>query len=528
MNEFSRSISNVAQVTLGRTDASLTAETPATGSPVFLAFVVSRKGRPGVPMLVNKDNFRSALGRPYHMRDSVLAEGFRQVSEAVEGGPGYVMRVVPSDYRTPVLKITRKVGGATIDPNPVVTSAQAFDAPLTLAADDICAIQLIDGDTDKVRKLEITPADTAQYGAGYFMLNLLEVDSSNNTDVVIESHIVSFALDTLDVNGRPAFIEDKLSTDSQRLRIRVATNNLSLFHTRIARTTFTGGTAGTLSLVDAAAFTNAINAVKQARISWTHVISAGCYLDAALAAMRTLAYDTATNLLADIEPNLAPAAAITRAAALGFNTEYVRQYYFPYTFLDPEYGTRINCGISGIAFRAQALAVAKNAIVGAWNVPNAGEERGTINRKGLLVNEGITSFDYDALYKSRINKIGDTQAGGLMIDDCLTTQPKENDLRFGWVQEVDTAIGRAFVGLAIGLKHEPQGATVEGLTRAMTRLLDNFVSAGALVIPSDPSNGTTPYTFTVRKVNTDHFHAEWSICVAGAARRISGQSKLIK
>jgi hypothetical protein len=527
MNEFSRSISNVSQVTLGRTDASLTAEAPATGNPAFLAFVVARKGRPGVPMLVNKDNYRNVLGRPYHMRDSVLAEGFRQVGEAVEGASGYVMRVVPSDYKAPVLKIAKKVGGAQTDPNPVTPSAQAHDAALTLAADDICAIQLIDGDTDKVRKLEITPADTAQYGAGYFVLNLFEVDS-NNVDVVIESHIVSFTTDTLDVNGRPAFIEDKLSTDSQRLRIKVAVNNLSFFHTKINRIAFTGGTAGTLSLVDAAAFTAAITAVKQTRISWTHIIAAGCYIDTALTAMKTLGYDTATELLADIEPNLPPATAITRAAALGFSSEYVRQYYFPYTFLDPEFGTRINCGISGIAFRAQALAVAKNAIVGAWNVPGAGEERATINRKGLQINEGVTGFDYEALYKSRINKIGNTQAGGLMIDDCLTTQPKENDLRFGWVQEVDAAIGRAFVGLAIGLKHEPQGATVEGLTRAMKRLLDNFVTAGALVTPTDPANGTTPYTFTVRKVSTDHFHCEWSICVAGAARRISGQSKLIK
>lgn len=527
MNEFSRSISNVSQVTLGRTDASLTVEAPATGSPVFLAFVIARKGRPGVPMLVNKDNYRNVLGRPFHMRDSVLAEGFRQVGEAVEGAPGYVMRVVPSDYKAPVLKIAKKVSGVQTDPNPVTASAQAYDAALTLGMDDICAIQLVDGDHDKVRKLEITPADTAQYGAGYFVLNLFEVDA-NGVDVVLESHIVSFTTDTLDVNGRPAFIEDKLSADSQRLRIKVAVNNLSLFHTKINKIAFTGGTAGTLALVDAAAFTSAMAAVKQARISWTHIIAAGCYIDAALSAMKTLGYDTATNLFADIEPNLKPADAITRAAALGFNSEFVRQYYFPYTFMDPEYGTRINCGISGIAFRAQALAVAKNAVVGAWHVPNAGEERATINRKGLQINEGITSFDYEALYKSRINKIGNTQAGGLMIDDCLTTQPKENDLRFGWVQEVDTAIGRAFVGLAIGLKHEPEGATTDGMKRGMTRLLNNFVSANSLVTPTDPANGTTPFTFTVRKVSTDHFHGEWSLCVSGAARRISGQSKLIK
>jgi hypothetical protein len=244
--------------------------------------------------------------------------------------------------------------------------------------------------------------------------------------------------------------------------------------------------------------------------------------------MKQLAIDSASQFLYDIEPNISYAAAITRQSALAINSEHAVCYHIPYTYPDPFYGTLVNVGLSGFAFAAKAAGVANNPTVGGWHYSPAGEQRGTIPRGGLVINANAGTPDYEAMYKSRINKLGLNGAGSLMIDDALTCRTKEDYLRFEWIAATDFAIGRGFVDLANTLKHEPEGLTREGLIKGMSRLLNQFTTAEALVRPQDPADGTEPWVFVAEKVSADQFSSRWDICVSGSGRRLTGQSRLIK
>jgi hypothetical protein len=520
MINFSRQLSNVSAVVLASTNANATVETPSSGSAVFVACVVANKGRPGVPLLVDKNNWQQVLGKPMHMREGIHAEGLRHIHEAVQGGAGYVVRVMPTDALAPVLT----VGGN--GPNTITPSTASYSAPLVVGGSDIFAVKLIDGDNQLVRSLSITPADVAAYGANFFSLKLLET-GKDGAEYALEEHIVSFSLEAVGVDGHSAFIEDKITASSSRMQLKANVANLNKFAS-IAKTAFAGGTSGTNTLVDAPAYQAAIDVLRNSMVRWTHVLAAGCYIDAALQALKQLANDSVSELLFDIEPNISYSAAITRQSALAISSEFAVCYHIPYSYPEPFYGTRVNVGLSGFAFAAKAAGVANNPSVGGWHYSPAGETRGTIPRSGLMINANAGTPDYELMYKSRINKLGLNGAGSLMIDDALTCRSKEDYLRFEWIVATDAAIGRLFIDLANTLKHEPEGLTIEGLTRGMQRILSAFVAAGALVTPQDPADGTEPWKLVVEKVSADLFSVRWDICIAGSARRITGQSRLIK
>lgn len=521
MINFQRQLSNVAAVVLAATNANATTEAPSSGSAVFVGCVVSRKGRPGVPLLVDKNNWQQVLGKPFHMREGIHAEGLRHIHEAVQGGAGYVVRVMPTNAMAPVLTVA-----GTGPLNTATASAAAYSAPLTVTAPAIFAVKLIDGDNELVRKLSMTPADTAAYGANFFSLKLLEV-GRDSVEYTLEEHIVSFDLNAVGVDGRSAFIEDKITASSTRMELKANVATLANF-VSMNTATFTGGTSGTNTLVDAPAYQAAIDVLRNSMVRWTHVLAAGCYIDAALQALKQLAIDSASELLFDIEPNISYSAAIARQAALAINSEHALCYHAPYSYLDAFYGTRVNVGLSGFAFAAKAAGVANNPTVGGWHYSPAGEQRGTIPRGGMVINPNAGTPDYNLMYKSRINKLGFNGAGSLMIDDALTCRSKEDYLRFEWIVAVDLAIGRLFIDLANTLKHEPEGLTVEGLKTGMSRVLNSFETADALVTPQDPADGTEPWKLVVEKVSADLFSVRWDICIAGSGRRITGQSRLIK
>lgn len=521
-----RNVSNVSEVVLARTDASGTVQAAATGAATFVGLVVSRKGRPGAVLSINGDNYLNVLGKPHHMREGIQAEGMRQVADAVKGGSGHVVRVLSSSARSPVLTIkTKAEGAAAAEPNPVVASAIPYGSDIELAADDILAIQLIDGDNEKERTIQLTPADTESYGTGFYELQLIEKDI-NGGQTVLETMIVSYALDAIGVDGRPAFIEDKLNLSSTRMKSVANTANLGKF-AKIEATKFVGGTSGDLNSITQEEYLAALDVLKKANVSFTHVLALGCYIDPVLDALETLADSNVVQFYADIEPNLSYSEALARRTALGLSNPCTSLYHIPYTYTDPVYGSQISTGLSGIAFAAKAAGVAMNSVVGGWHYPNAGQSRGTITRSGLTINPNAGEPDYEAMYKARINKLGLNDSGQLMIDDAITASPKENHQRFEWINAVDFAIGRAFVGIGRSIKHEPEGVTVEGLNKGMSRLLANFTVAQALVKPQDPADGVEPWILTVEKVSADLFTCKWSICIAGAGRRITGQSRFI-
>jgi len=517
-----RSISDVASVSLAITDASASLSTGGGSAMSFAALTIARRGMPNKVLKVSANTLLSTFGKPFHPREGSHAESLRHIADATQGGVGYVVRVMPSNALYPVLT----VGAATANVNAVVASTLAYGVEPTLASDALMAIYLIDGDNELTRKIKLTQANEAENGAGFYVLELNEVQV-DATVKLLETITVSLDVNATDEHGNSAFIEDKLSDESAYLRAISNVSKLNSFEA-IAEATFVGGTSGDVSTIDSAAYQKALAVLIAEEPEFQGVIAAGCYDDATLGKLNTLAYNNSVSFYYDIEPNLSFAAATARQADLAMNSHFAQAYHLPYTATDQFYSGSSMCGLSGFVFAAKAKGVASKSPVGGWHLTPAGESRATITRKGLQLNANAGTPDYDEFVKVRLNRLGKNSAGQLMIDDALTTRARKDQLRFDNIVSVDNAIGRDWVKLGKSLKHEPDGVTRSGLELGMTRILDGYVSSDCLVPPRDPSDGENPYTFELEQVESDLWKVTWKICISGSARRLAGQSRLFR
>ncbi|MEG5932449.1 invasin domain 3-containing protein [Enterobacter hormaechei] len=99
----------------------------ARGQAVFAGLVVAKRGKPFTVLSINGDNFLSKLGDPIHPRLSDQFEPIRHVAQAVNGGRGYVVRVVPPDMQIPILRFKE----TTTPPAPTTTPVAAALSSLT-------------------------------------------------------------------------------------------------------------------------------------------------------------------------------------------------------------------------------------------------------------------------------------------------------------------------------------------------------------------------------------------------------------
>lgn len=517
-----RSISDVAEVSLGITDASASLSVGGGSAMAFAALTISRKGMPNTVLKVNANNLLNVLGKPFHPREGSHAESLRHISDATKGGDGHVVRVMPSNALYPVLT----VGAATVNVNEVVAQTLAYGIEPTLTGDELLAIYLIDGDNELTRKITLTTADAAENGAGFYELTLNEVQADSSIKV-LETTIVSLDINATDENGNSAFIEDKLSTESAYLRAISDVSKLNNFEA-INETAFAGGTSGDVSTITTADYQKALAILIAEEPEFQGVIAAGCYDDTMLGELNTLAYNNNVSFYYDIEPNLSFVKAIDRQRSLAMNSHFAQAYHLPYTATDHFYAGKSMCGISGFVFAAKAKGVATKSPTGGWHLTPAGESRATITRKGLQLNANAGTPDYADFVKVRLNRLGKNSAGQLMIDDALTTRARKDQLRFDNIVSVDNAIGRDWIKLGKSLKHEPDGVTRKGLNDGMTRILDGYVSSDCLVIPRDPSDGESPYKFVIEQIESDLWKVTWDICISGSARRLIGQPRLLK
>ncbi|MDF5088805.1 hypothetical protein P3597_26405, partial [Vibrio parahaemolyticus] len=131
--------------------------------------------------------------------------------------------------------------------------------------------------------------------------------------------------------------------------------------------------------------------------------------------------------------------------------------------------------------------------------------------------------------KARLNKLGTDENGNLFIDDSLTSSAAENYLRFEQIVSIADAISRDFYALGNRLKHQPDGATLEGLTDGMASILEGYEAVGALVTPRNPDqDGESAWTLEIKQVEIDYWKVTWSFCPTGSARRILGEPVLIR
>lgn len=522
------SLSQVAQVAVQAIDTSATLSAGGTGGEsVFAGIVISETGAPFELLHINKSNWKTKLGAPYHPSlGQVVAEPLRHVGDAVNGGEGYVVRVVSEDARRPVLFIQRNDNGGTITFD-TMPGALSFNTPLELpqTGGTLLGLAVKDGNVSG-RSLSMTAIASKP---GSYMLTVSATDKFG-VDYVVEEIEVSFSTDATNDMGESTFILDRMQSTSTVLE--------AVFDAEVNRTGFTGfskvklsgGTLGDQKAIQAEQYAKAVGILRNALVGYTAVLGLGCYDVTTMAALGEVARDRRVDAFVDLAPGNTYAKALTAAKALNLNNNHLSLYHFPYSAKDPHSGGRAIWGISGVAFCAKAAGVAQaTGNVGGWHYSPAGADRGIIDRREIQILPGIGDPDEKAMYTARINKIGLSPSGQLMIDDSLTCRTTEDYLRFQHVSSVMNAISRQFYSLASQLKHSPDGLTYDGLYRGMTNILDGYVSSEALVAPRNPDeDGDSPYTLSVEQGEMDLWEVRWKCCVTGTARRIMGSPSLIR
>lgn len=448
----------------------------------------------------------------------------RHVAEAVPGGTGIVVRVVPDTAKFPLIRIKSGEGNVFT----AEADALPYSTALTLdeGANEVMAIYVDDGAIAANRAVEIAVADAEMFGANMLQLVVTETDSAGN-DAQIEKFIVSMDPEATDDMGMPAYIETVLESQSKTIRALVSP---TCPHTlgAIAKTTFVGGTEGDLSTLTTENYAKAIAVLNASVIGYTNVLGLGCYDVPTIKALIDICNRRRIGGFFDVDPRLSYAAACTAKNDMAIADHRACFYHMPFDCIDPTYRCRAVWGLSGVAFRAKAAGVALTAPYGGYHYTPAGETRAIISRTGLRQLRTAGVPDYQQMYRSRINKLASNRAGFLFIDDSLTACPKENYLRFEQIVSVADSISREFVQLSNALKHEPDGVTYEGLVKGMTTILDGYVSMNALVPPTDPTDGKEPYKLIVEKMDKDAWRIRWAISVTGSGRRFFGEPILLK
>jgi hypothetical protein len=492
------------------------------GLSVFAGVVISDKGKPFELMRLTKQNWQGLLGRPLRPSLGAHAGSLRCLDEALSGGDGYVVRVVPKTAKYPVLSILAVDVGT--GKNTTTSTALAFGAVVTFSAGDQMAFYIVDGSTS-ARSLSLLSIVGEN---GYFTLSAFGTDALGS-EYLEKSWRVSLDRLAVDDNGDSLFIADVLARSGGFLRCDVSSEfSSSTSIASIDKTPFIGATSGLASDIDQEDWAKSCAVISNAMVGYTAVVGLGITDAAVIEKLVSIANARRIDAFMDVA-GTSYASAVAAVKAMAFNHENLCLYFFPYKSKDPHFGGHAHWGISGIAFTAKAAGVAKvEGAIGGWHYSPAGVDRAIIPRKEPIPFDNLDAPDEELMYKARLNKLGLSDGGLLMIDDAITTRQKEDYLRFQHVGSVMNAIVRDFYALAKAMQHEPDGVAGDGLRKRMKNILDGYVASEALVKPRDPEDGTEPYVLTVEQTEFDLWTVKWSVCVTGTSRRIMGIPALFR
>ena len=566
-------ITNAADITvLGLIDNTI----KTGGGPVSIgaAVTTASKGLPGKVHQLTEANWQKITGKPLPKKAGGM-EGLRHVADALKRC-NYVnwVRVLAADAKFPSLSIW------TVD-NTVTSGGHAYGTTLSLGAGVCLQVWPIDGDPSINRSFEIANvvtdkgawADITAYvkddvvtvtggrlicitghtsavaqtptmanpGSnwkiykgefdGRFTINFYDKDT-DGAEYLLETYLVGVNPDDEDDMGAPAYIETVLEQKSDRFRINwdeavtlaAARDVLKAF----GRDTFTGGTNGGTPLT--ADWIAAWDIFRNEAYGADLMFAAGNYEADVLANCSDIRQKRHVAFFADVNPLLPADQALQFIEGLGLDDTGTRFYYSPFEANDAFYGGKTVWGASGAAAAAKALGNANftGSTPGVHYSP-AGPNRGRLNRTGIKPIFPDQAINRDDFYNARINPVIASSTGGAMIDDDVTVHYKADYRRFGWVGDIANYIDHRFVEGASYLKFEPDGLTLNGLSKVIKKILDELVTSGALVKPRNPAeDGTKPYSFTVKQEEIDLWLVTWDFCPTGAARRIAGQPRLIK
>ena len=565
-------ITNAAEITVLKTDASATLKTGGGPVSVGATVTIASKGQPFKVYKLTSENWQEITGKPLPKKVAGM-EGLRHLADAIKEC-NYInwIRVTAEDAKFPSISLL------VDDAEAPVTASHDYGTVLSLGAGAFLQVWPIDGDPSTNRSLEITNvvnllSDPWAVDTAYKVNDVLPVvggrlicttdvtggvaptlaapgtkwkvyngqfdnrltlvfrdKDSDGEEYVLETYLVGLNPDDKDDMGKPAYIETVLEQQSNRFRCNFDEDqtfaNVYAALVSAGKTVFVGGTNGGAPVLDD--WKRAWDILRNETYLIHHMFAAGNYDADVLANCADIANKRRCSFDYDVSPLLTPEQALIWARGLGIESNQCGRQHSPYSANDPFYGGKCVWGVSGEAVAAWARGE-KNFSGGTPGVhySPAGIYRGVLTRTGLtpLHDEQINRDEY---YDARINPVVAGQNGLGVIDDSLTTWFKQDYLRFKHVNNIDNYIAYRFIEAASYAKHEPDGITYRKLTRLMTEILDELVTSGALVTPRTPEGGSAPYILTVKQVEVDLWHVQWDYCPTGSARRIAGQPRLIK
>lgn len=496
-----------------------------TGSSVlvFGGLVVSQKGRPFEAMPITTDNYKDKLGGFIHSSKGKGADSMRSVSEALMGGNGVVVRVVPPKATYPAIKVSKPADSLVF-----TNEAIAYSADMALASGEFLALGIKDGAQSDLRKVTLDTADADVYGSGMFLLKLVEEQAAGG-DKVLEEQIVSFDPEAKDAMGAPAYIETVLESKSKFLSCLCDPLVAKAEVTAIPETAFTGASNGNISDITTADYEAALKVLKASVLGFNYVCGLSIYDTSIIGKLAEMASQRRISGYYDVDPRLTFDEAEKFKASMGHNNYSSSFVHVPHLSKCPTFKNMCVWGASGVGFAAKARGVAKSAPIGGYHYTPAGSDRATIPRSGMKLPNGVGEPNYENMYKVRLNKLDTDGAGNLFIDDSLTSHSKEDYLRFEQVGSIFDAITRDFYMLGQSLKHQPDGVTEEELREGMEEILEGYEASGALVEPRDPENdGKEPWTLKIQQVEIDLWKVTWFACPTGSSRRLLGEPIVVR
>ncbi|HFU2857320.1 TPA: invasin domain 3-containing protein [Enterobacter cloacae] len=391
-------------------------------------------------------------------------------------------------------------------------------------SNDVIVIYVDDGDASDNRLLSLT---NDLDDPDYWYLTLTEKSSGQ----LIEQVRFSLIPDDIDDMGLPSYLPIVLENNESRLRA-VVKRGFTTFPYQYAGFTnepFIGGSDGDYDSVDHRHYQKALDTLAASMVNYTAVLGLGCYIPAALEALAQHALDVRVDMFCDIQPGLSGQTALDAARDQGLGAfSHVARYHFPFSSRDPHTRSQVAYGLSGDAFTAKAKGVAMTPDVGGWHYAPAGYTRAILQRANVKPLPGAAAVDREAYVTARINPVTVASDGSVVIDDSLTTYPKNNYLKYQHVNSILNAIARMTYDVCQTLKHEPDGITRDGLEREIPLLLERFVASEALVKPRDTTQGEEPFQVVVKQEDFDLWNIKVFVCPTGVARRIAVEPILFR
>lgn len=137
MNKIPLAVGQAAAVAILPPNADSTYSNSVGGMSVFAGLVLSKRGKPNSVLELTKDNYLDVLGAAIHPHEGASFESIRHVTQALSGGKGYVVRVVPKSMRIPMIRLqstaNSQAGSQTIDKTKSIFNV----SPSRIAADGI-------------------------------------------------------------------------------------------------------------------------------------------------------------------------------------------------------------------------------------------------------------------------------------------------------------------------------------------------------------------------------------------------------